>query len=167
MTPQNKKKCFWGVGCGRCLRRTASPPTVGRLSRQCGVFTAYYGDNFTYFFIVCIPCKIFAYPLKCLRVSRGSRVPQVGYHWTEQLFCCNFMFTVKFSCINIVRISVFGILINFNLIDSRIVTLVWPPAIFAAWYIYTLDHDQSRVCKLNGQSTFMTQLCRYGWLHTW
>jgi hypothetical protein len=32
-----KKKCFWGVMCGACLGLTALPPSMSRLSRQCGI----------------------------------------------------------------------------------------------------------------------------------
>jgi hypothetical protein len=33
---QKEKKCFWGVECGLCIRLTNLPPSVSRLSRQCG-----------------------------------------------------------------------------------------------------------------------------------
>jgi hypothetical protein len=34
---QKQKKCFWGVKCGGCVGLTTLPPSVSRLSRQCGI----------------------------------------------------------------------------------------------------------------------------------
>jgi hypothetical protein len=33
-----KKIIFWRVKCGKCVGPTNSPPSVSRLSRQCGIF---------------------------------------------------------------------------------------------------------------------------------
>jgi hypothetical protein len=32
------EKCFWGVECGRCVGLAILPPSLSRLSRQCGIF---------------------------------------------------------------------------------------------------------------------------------
>jgi hypothetical protein len=37
MSIKSKKKCFLGAQCGRCLGVTTLPPSVSRLSRQCGI----------------------------------------------------------------------------------------------------------------------------------
>jgi hypothetical protein len=34
---KHKKKCFWGVKCGRCVWLRALPRSMSRLSRQCGI----------------------------------------------------------------------------------------------------------------------------------
>jgi hypothetical protein len=38
LTEMSTRKYFWGVESGRRISLTASPPTVSRLSRQCGIF---------------------------------------------------------------------------------------------------------------------------------
>jgi hypothetical protein len=34
---KHKKKCFWGVKCGRRIELTTLPPPISRLSRHCGI----------------------------------------------------------------------------------------------------------------------------------
>jgi hypothetical protein len=34
---KQKNKCFWGVKCGRCVGLPTLPPSMSRLSRQCGI----------------------------------------------------------------------------------------------------------------------------------
>jgi hypothetical protein len=38
LTEMSTRKCFWGVECGRRVMLTILPPSVSRLSRQCGTF---------------------------------------------------------------------------------------------------------------------------------
>jgi hypothetical protein len=34
---KQRNKCFWGVKCGRCVGLATLPPSMSRLSRQCGI----------------------------------------------------------------------------------------------------------------------------------
>jgi hypothetical protein len=45
---QKQKIMFLGVEHGRCVGLTTLPPSVSRLSTQCGI-TAIYGDSFSFF----------------------------------------------------------------------------------------------------------------------
>jgi hypothetical protein len=37
MSTISRKKCFWGVECGWCVRLTSSPPSMSWLSRKCEI----------------------------------------------------------------------------------------------------------------------------------